>query len=1077
MKFFISFLICLHSLSEINGDKIVHTLTGSVKGKIIKVLSSDVYAYLGIPYAYPPVDKLRFRAPQPISKWHGILDATILAPACTQDPVDLRFYWVPQNLRYMSEDCLYLNIWVPAEKRTVKPFTTMIWIHGGAYNTGSSTIPVYNGRYLASIGNVIVVSFNYRLGSFGFMYLNYTRMPGNMAMLDQVVALQWIYNNIECFGGDRNDITLFGESTGSISITDHMISPLSRGLFRRSILQSGSNYNSYFALKPEENEKKTKKIAMIAGCDTRNTFPNDVINCLLSLKAEDLAAAERKFAAPNESFLSFTEQVDGHFLLDNGINSVDEGAIHGREVMIGNVANEGSPFLLNHKPEYRTEDVPKLSKSEAEYILSKHFLLNGTRLEAISEEYFGKLPNYDYSSTAERTMEAIGDGLFICSIVALAEKLWQYDNTVYFYNFNYSHVTGGYKKWEGVPHFEEIFFVFGMPFMYPEEYTDEEKYFSYQIIRLWTSFAKTGYEFDGVNENDERLIELCAARTCSYPVSSLSTSQSTYVQMNIYTIIKSTFGLFIILQLFEESNNNPVCGNFAGKTIKVLNKTLYAFYGIPYAMPPVNQLRFRQPQPFTIKSNIIYNATRRSPSCMQDSPFPYLEWIDRNPKDLSEDCLYLNIWVPSSKPNEKPFATMVWIHGGAFNVGSANMNLFDGAVIAAVGNVIVVTFNYRLAALSFARFNDEDERGNMGMLDQVMALKWVHRNIETFGGEKNLITVFGQSSGAISIAHHMISPLTKGLFNRVILQSGSNYLEYYAVNTSFNIENTVRLSQEVGCNVSDILTCMRKKNAYEIVAAEKRLIKRQRTILYYHPQVGPPFLSDDPFYDIDTGKFHDVEVLMGGVKDEGTPFVIALNPYLAIENKPILSKAEAKDIMSRAYKVTGKYLDRIVKKYLGNVAENDYLEILKQIIKGISDGAFLCPISHLVERLSQYDHTVYVYKFNHTRIKSLFKKWMGVLHNEDLHFVFGRPLLKQKDYTEEEVLFSRRIIQLWTSFAKTGKPMYEGMEFEWKSFDKKQRNTLSLTLGNVHSTNAEVDEKCEFWKEFLREYTNKMYMH
>ncbi|XP_067124812.1 cholinesterase-like [Centruroides vittatus] len=481
MKFFNSFFICLYSLSVINGEEIVETLTGSVKGKIIKVLSSDVYAYLGIPYAYPPVDELRFRAPQPISKWHGILDATIMAPACTQDPGNL--------------------LWVPAEKRTLKPFTTMVWIHGGAHNTGSSTMPIYNGRYLASIGNVIVVSFNYRLGSFGFMYLNDTRMPGNMGMLDQVTALQWIYNNIECFGGDRNDITLFGESTGSVSITDHMISPLSRGLFRRSILQSGSNYNRYFAIKPESNEKTTKKIATIAGCNTRNTSPNDVINCLLSLTAEDLAAAERKFSVSDMNLVTFAEQVDGHFLFDNGINSINNGAIHAREVMIGNVGNEGSPFLLYYKPKFRTKDIPNLSKSEAEYILSKLFLLNKTRLEAISEEYFGKLSNCDYSSIAERTIEALGDGLFVCPTVALAEKLWQYDNTVYFYNFNYSHITGGYKKWEGVPHFEEIYFVFGMPFMYPEEYTDEEKYFSYQIIRLWTSFAKTGKPCENQNED------------------------------------------------------------------------------------------------------------------------------------------------------------------------------------------------------------------------------------------------------------------------------------------------------------------------------------------------------------------------------------------------------------------------------------------------------------------------------------------------------------------------------------------------------------------------------------------------
>ncbi|XP_023236322.1 cholinesterase-like isoform X2 [Centruroides sculpturatus] len=491
MKILISFLICLHTISVINGEKIVHTLTGSVRGKITKVFCNDVIEYLGIPYAQPPVDKLRFRAPQPIEKWHGILNATIVAPVCTQDPRNSRSSTVPRNLRYMSEDCLYLNIWVPVERRTSKPFTTMVWIHGGAYNRGSSTISYYNGRYLASIGNVIVVSFNYRLGSFGFMYLNDTRMPGNMGMLDQVTALRWIYNNIEYFEGDRNNITLFGQSAGSVSITDHMISPLSRELFGRSILQSGTNYNNIFVKTPEENEEKTKEIATIAGCDTRNTYPDDVINCLLSLKAQDLAAAERKFAKSKNTSLTFTEQVDGHFLLDNGINSINKGAVHNREMMMGYTATEGSQFLLSFKPKFQTEDIPKLHKSDAEYILSKFYFINGTHLEDASEEYFGKLSNNDYSSIAQRTVEALGDG-YICPIRAAAEKLWQYDNTVYFYNWNYSHITAGYKEWEGAPRFEDVFFVFGMPFMYPEFFTEEEKYFSYQIIQLWTSFAKTG---------------------------------------------------------------------------------------------------------------------------------------------------------------------------------------------------------------------------------------------------------------------------------------------------------------------------------------------------------------------------------------------------------------------------------------------------------------------------------------------------------------------------------------------------------------------------------------------------------
>ncbi|XP_023210702.1 cholinesterase-like [Centruroides sculpturatus] len=345
----------------IHGEEIVHTLAGSVTGKKIKVLYNDVYAYLGIPYAQPPISVIRFRGPQPILKWSGLLNVTVMTPICMQDLVFPDFDWVQRNRRYMSEDCLYLNIWVPAKKPLSRPSTTMVWIHGGAYNTGGSNIPVYYGHVLTSIGNVIAVSLNYRLGSFGFMNLNDSRMPGNMAMLDQVVASQWIYNNIECFGGNRKDITLFGHSSGSISVLNHLLSPLSNRIINRAILQSGSNYNSYFTLTPEINEKTTKLIAMYAGCNSTYRTKKYLIDCLVSQKTDRIAAAERKFQADNDAFFSYSPEVDGHFLLEDPVSSIDGGAIHGSEVMIGHLETEGSPTLLYYKHEFQRENYPKLT--------------------------------------------------------------------------------------------------------------------------------------------------------------------------------------------------------------------------------------------------------------------------------------------------------------------------------------------------------------------------------------------------------------------------------------------------------------------------------------------------------------------------------------------------------------------------------------------------------------------------------------------------------------------------------------------------------------------------------------------
>ncbi|XP_067133895.1 acetylcholinesterase-like [Centruroides vittatus] len=319
---------------------IVQTSTGKIRGKKINVLKNELYAFFGIPYALPPIDELRFRKPQPISAWNEILNTTTMSPICMQDPIFPIFEWVPNNRRYMSEDCLYINILVPVHKTEDKPFSTMVWIHGGEFNTGTVNMDAHYGKFLSSIGNVIVISLNYRLGIFGFLNLGNTQTTGNIGMLDQVTALKWIHENVENFGGDRNEITLFGSSAGSISVTHHMISPLTKGLFKRVILQSGSNYSPMFSVDPIDNIRSSEMIVERAGCVSDNgsctqRSENNVMNCLLKLKPEKIAAAERSFMNDEKTIVSFLPERDGFFLPNDPIGNIEKGLIHDVEVMIG----------------------------------------------------------------------------------------------------------------------------------------------------------------------------------------------------------------------------------------------------------------------------------------------------------------------------------------------------------------------------------------------------------------------------------------------------------------------------------------------------------------------------------------------------------------------------------------------------------------------------------------------------------------------------------------------------------------------------------------------------------------------
>ncbi|KAM3172760.1 hypothetical protein ACTXT7_013882 [Hymenolepis weldensis] len=210
--------------------------------------NNSVDAYLGIPFAKPPIGDLRFAPPQPVDPWIGTRDATKLCKACMQymfgsfdNANNAVKIWV--NNTEMDEDCLYLNVWTPA-KNSGSPKPVMIWIFGGGYFSGTPNLDVYDGRFLAAMEDIVVVSMNYRLGPFGFLYLK-SHLEGNMGLKDQQLSLKWVKDNIATFNGDPNLVTVFGESAGSASIGLQYLNPTSRSYFKRFILESAGPLNRW----------------------------------------------------------------------------------------------------------------------------------------------------------------------------------------------------------------------------------------------------------------------------------------------------------------------------------------------------------------------------------------------------------------------------------------------------------------------------------------------------------------------------------------------------------------------------------------------------------------------------------------------------------------------------------------------------------------------------------------------------------------------------------------------------------------------------------------------------------------
>nr|AAS15642.1 carboxylesterase [Aphis gossypii]AAS15644.1 carboxylesterase [Aphis gossypii] len=251
---------------------------GALKGLKKKTLLSNkpYVSFLGIPYAQPPVNDLRFKAPVKHPGWSGVLNAVSERDKCTQ-------YVFMTNHIVGSEDCLYLNISVPQQNELNGKLAVMIFIHGGAFNYGSGSMNEYSPDYFID-ESVIVVTINYRLNALGFLNLDIDECPGNVGLKDQLFAIKWVKANIAAFGGDVNNITIFGESAGSASVHYHTISPQSRGLFQKAIMQSGSAFNPWAFT--ENHKASAYKLAKNLGCLSND--PKEILKYLKNVSAIDL---------------------------------------------------------------------------------------------------------------------------------------------------------------------------------------------------------------------------------------------------------------------------------------------------------------------------------------------------------------------------------------------------------------------------------------------------------------------------------------------------------------------------------------------------------------------------------------------------------------------------------------------------------------------------------------------------------------------------------------------------------------------------------------------------------------------
>ncbi|XP_036826439.1 neuroligin-3a isoform X1 [Oncorhynchus mykiss] len=462
------------------------------------------------------------------------------------------------------------------------------------------------------------------------------------------------------------------------------------------------------------------------------------------------------------------------------------------------------------------------------------------------------------------------------------------------------------------------------------------------------------------------------------------------------------------------------------------------YLGVPYAASPVGEKRFLPPEPPSSWSG-IKNATHFAPVCPQNihnavpeimMPIWFsfsLDIVASYIQDQNEDCLYLNIYVPTEDDirdtGAKP--VMVFIHGGSYMEGTGNM--IDGSVLASYGNVIVITLNYRVGVLGFLSTGDQAAKGNYGLLDQIQALRWISENIGYFGGDSNRITVFGSGIGASCVSLLTLSHHSEGLFHRAIIQSGSA-LSSWAVNYQ-PVKYTRLLSEKVGCNVLDTLDmvdCLRKKSARELVEQD---IQPARYHVAFGPVIDGDVIPDDPEILMEQGEFLNYDIMLGVNQGEGLRFVDNV-----VDSEDGISGNDfdfsVSDFVDSLYGYPeGKdTLRETIKFMYTDWADRDNPETRRKTLVALfTDHQWVEPSVVTADLHARYGSPTYFYAFYH-HCQSLMKPaWSDAAHGDEVPYVFGIPMIGPTDlfpcnFSKNDIMLSAVVMTYWTNFAKTGDP-------------------------------------------------------
>ncbi|KAJ8943543.1 hypothetical protein NQ318_023054 [Aromia moschata] len=1010
-------------------DPIVQLSSGKIRGRVAQTFhNTTFYAFQEIPYAAPPVGSLRFKASEPVDPWDGILETVENTKICYQ-------YSSTNSLQ--NEDCLYLNVYTPVDPNSSEEsLPVLVYIHGGGFVSGDAIYNTMGPDFFMDTKRIVVVTINYRLGIFGFLSTEDDIIPGNYGLRDQTFALKWVQDNIHLFGGDPSKVTIDGQSAGSASVSYHILSKQSQGLFRAAISESGTVLTTW-AYQRYARDMAYQTAKAVDSAFTEDNSSEELLTLLQNVSAKDLQTVASKVSVPSNHintgypFAPVVDNGDDAFLPVFAYETVNMGEINKVAVLMGMNSEETigeAGDLASLKTKMTNYD------NDLSLIVNDDFHIENTTLQTMIGETLRSLYTDGlFQDDLGASIRFLSDCRYTTSIIKfaqLASKL----TYIYFYHFSYDgdmgnmnvHIDGA----ESVGHSEELQYLWRNSrnddvSVFPEADVLTHK----RLIALWTNFVTDLVLTFGVSEDP-------------------------------------------IIQL----PNGKIKGRIA---TTFQNNTFYAFQEIPYAAPPVGSLRFKAPTPVQNWEGTL-DATKNTKICYQQSSSNNMQ---------NEDCLYLNVYTPQVSDSNNALPVLVFIHGGKFLSGDGIYTAYGPDFFMDTKKLVVVTLNYRLGPFGFLSTEDDVIPGNNGLKDQLFAFKWVQENIHLFGGDPSKVTVDGQSAGSASVSYHVLSEKSQGLFRAAILESGTVLTPWsyqrFARNIAYQTAAALDSSFTEDKSSEELLVLLQSASAEEIrnIAANNISVpsKHINTGFVFAPVLetgDEAFVTERSYEALEKGEINLVPLIVGMNSEEAIGQAKSLG---SLKKMMLNYDNDLSVIVNDDFHIENETLQAIVGEEIRNIYTSGlFQDDLASSVRFISDSRYSINVIKYAELVSKLTE-VYFYQFSYD----------GELGNEDAHIDGAESVGHSEElqylwrnsrnndvnaFPEADVLTHQRLIALWTNFVTELNPTPGNSELlnnvAWPLFSPDEQEYLDVREELQVKTNPKGDV-FPSWKNAYENYGNR----